>query len=190
VSDARETAGLLVDPTSHAEGCACLKRRTEQSGEVQCHGAQRAGEIRLAPAVPLTGFIPRPGYVPPKVIVSDLLVDLNLGPGLDVMLLELDRPAPIPTLAGPPTGELAPVAMSGRPAAAAHPPAPVSFAPRAPSPPPPPPVSFAPRAPAPPPPRFTPLYLETVSAARAPAPPPADADDDLLAGLEDFGFEP
>jgi hypothetical protein len=50
-----------------------------------------ARDIRPAPALPLTGFIPRSAYVPPTVIVSDLL---DLGAHVDMMLLELGCPAP------------------------------------------------------------------------------------------------
>jgi hypothetical protein len=192
VNDARATAGRLTDPEPHPEGCACLRRPTEQSGEVHCHGGPRAGEVRLAPARPLTGFFQRPGYVPPKVIVSELL---DLPPDLDIMLLELDRPgkttlsgldtdevaakiASRKTLSGLPTGEVAARSASkktlvGLPTdeVAAKIAAAVSAAtaeqPR---------PSFQPPARV----RFEPL----------PRRPPPPADDDIVPALEDFGFDP
>jgi hypothetical protein len=166
VSDARGTAGLIVDHAFHAEGCSCLRRRTEQSGEVQSHGAPRAGETPLAPARPLTGFFSRPGYVPPTVIVSDLL---NIGAEIDVMLLELDGPAPAPapaparaptkTLCGPPTDEIAAAITA---AVAATEPARPRFQP--------------------------PARVHFDPPPRRQQPPPKD--DDILTALEDFGFEP
>jgi hypothetical protein len=88
VADNREIAraGVLEQPAQHDVPCSCLRRRTEQSGEVRSGAtAQRAPSAALAPATPLTGFMPRPNYTPPKVIVSQLLTDET---PLEVMLFE------------------------------------------------------------------------------------------------------
>ncbi len=86
MSDNREVtrAGTLQAPAQHAPTCRCLKRRTEQSGEVHSDPIAHVEPSALAPATPLTGFIPRPNYTPPKVIVSQLLA----GASVEVMVFE------------------------------------------------------------------------------------------------------
>jgi hypothetical protein len=58
--------------------------------------------MRPAPARPLTGFFPRAGYVPPTVIVSDLL---SGGLDVHVMLLEADEAPPVSTPRSRPTDQ-------------------------------------------------------------------------------------
>jgi hypothetical protein len=77
-------AGTLLEPAQHSPSCRCLKRRTQQSGEVRSDRSARSDAVPLAPATPLTGFLPRPGYAPPKVIVSHLLA----GAPVEVMVFE------------------------------------------------------------------------------------------------------
>lgn len=71
-------------PAHDSRSCRCLKRRTQQSGEVQCDQGAHRDPAALAPATPFTGFLPRPNYRPPTVIVSHLLS----GPTVEVMLFE------------------------------------------------------------------------------------------------------
>jgi hypothetical protein len=79
-------AGILVEPAHDHHDCRCLKRRTQQAGEVHCERTARTAEIPLPPVVPLTGFLPRPSAaaaaVAPKVIVSHLLA----GASVEVMV--------------------------------------------------------------------------------------------------------
>ncbi len=91
-------------PHEHPEGCPCLQRCAEQSGEIQSGGSAIRGSSRPAPARPLTGFFTNPGYNPPTVIVSDLL---NFGSNVDIMLMEQDQPPSVRTLSGLSTEEVA-----------------------------------------------------------------------------------
>ena len=86
----------VVHPRPDAQGCPCLERRTSESGEVWSTSGPVSGEMRRSTVLPLTGFMPRGGFAPPKVIVSD---PLNLGVDVDVLFLEPDEPTPAPTLA-------------------------------------------------------------------------------------------
>ncbi len=198
MSDARKAAGILVSPPEHPEGCRCLQRRTEQSGEVDSHHTSRTQEIALPAARPFTGFLPRPGYVPPKIIVSDLLAGASQ---LGVMLIEPEGAAHLARMTREVAGTLDPrlparkapppaygplnLRTAGSPPAApgSYPP-PTSFA----HPPRPPVAPAAPRYPAPPP--IPAAALRSSSPSPAAAAPKVVAGADLLTALEDFGFEP
>jgi hypothetical protein len=101
-NDARATPLPGRAPLLRGHGCPCLTRLSDQSGEIRSDGRRRAGERTLAPARPLTGIFTPPASPPPKVIVSDLLLNLGIA-NVDVLLDEVELPPapPAPPPAAP-----------------------------------------------------------------------------------------